>query len=892
MREVIRQFFSRDPWPHQMNGVLKVVDELKNYNAVTLCSATGAGKSDMMWALTQYYQSQGAKCLILTNRKMLTRQTMENAQAKNIGFGVRAASLAEHFDSSQDIQISSIQTEIARTINTTRWEPFDADYIFVDEGHLQASGESEKFLRSYLHRNRKVVGLSATPIGMSHLYPKLVVSGSPSECLACGSHVRAVIKAPFEFDLSRVGRVKTGEFNVGDIRKYVWSQQIVGRIIDEWRSENPEQRPTLVFAPCVETSIGLVNDFLEAGVKAAHIDAKKVQIGDKSYTDSDGTLRQEIMESWKAGDIKVICNRFVLREGIDLPQMYHLILACPMGSIKTYLQSTGRVIRYSKETPHHVLITDHAGCLDDQTEVLTKDGWKGMGMVNVGDEVAAFDMQSESISWQRANTTHVRGLEPWEKMYAASGPMVDIRVTWNHRMVQKKRGHCSAGPTWSVPYSFMSAEDFSSESGRFKIPISGLQEFPGLDLTDSEIELLGWWITDGSLDKSDMTISQSKHKPCFSRLEECIKECGFDYTFSEYTYDDKPCSKRPGVVWKMNSPSVRYRIPRGTSKSQPKAGWDRISVFLDKDISPLLDAMTARQFEFFLFGIHCGDGDQKKPADKGVYRITKGNKKFIDNLQSMCVRRGYKCNVSVTHEDGFEPKYNANIQRKDSVIVFGRSGVEKNTSLTLSAPKSGGEKVWCVSNDLETLVIRRNGKVCIIGNSYYRFGGGPNRDRNWEEMYYQTSAQIEKKIREQAEKNPSNDPIVCPYCNTARHAGMPSCPAPPFGCGRESGRQGRKIIQSNGQLRLMTGPNFKPPRVRAPSSADQTRWDSLYYRSKNSQSSRAMNFNQLKGAFYRQYGYQPPEGLLRMPKDEATWSRKVRDVPSSSLRSIYDTEQS
>jgi|JI9StandDraft_1071089.scaffolds.fasta_scaffold02639_10 superfamily II DNA or RNA helicase len=537
MREVMRQFFSRDPWPHQMNGVLKVVDELKNYNAVTLCSATGAGKSDMMWALTQYYQSQGAKCLILTNRKMLTRQTMENAQAKNIGFGVRAASLAEHFDSSQDIQISSIQTEIARTINTTRWEPFDADYIFVDEGHLQASGESEKFLRSYLHRNRKVVGLSATPIGMSHLYPKLVVSGSPSECLACGSHVRAVIKAPFEFDLSRVGRVKTGEFNVGDIRKYVWSQQIVGRIIDEWRSENPEQRPTLVFAPCVETSIGLVNDFLEAGVKAAHIDAKKVQIGDKSYTDSDGTLRQEIMESWKAGDIKVICNRFVLREGIDLPQMYHLILACPMGSIKTYLQSTGRVIRYSKETPHHVLITDHAG-------------------------------------------------------------------------------------------------------------------------------------------------------------------------------------------------------------------------------------------------------------------------------------------------------------------------------------------------------------------NYWRWGGGPNRDRNWEEMYYQTSAQIEKKIREQAESNPGNDPIICPYCNTARHAGMPSCPAPPYGCGREAGRQGKKIIQSNGQLKVVTGPNVKAPKVRAPNSADQTRWDGLYFRSRNSQSSRAMNFNQLKGAFYRQYGYQPPEGLLRMPKDEATWSRKVRDVPSSSLRSIYDAEQS
>lgn len=536
MQEALRPYFSRDPWPHQINGVAKVIEELRTFNAVTLCSATGAGKSDMMWAMAQYYQSQGAKCLILTNRKMLTYQTMLNAQAKGIGFGVRAASLAEHFDASQDIQISSIQTEIARTINTNRWEPFDADFIFVDEGHLQASGESEKFLRSYLHRNRKIVGLSATPVGMSHLYPRLVVSGKPSECLSCGSHVRAIIKAPFEFDLSKVRRVKTGEYHVGDIKKHVWSQQVVGKIIDEYRIENPDQRPTLVFAPCVESSIGLTMDFMEHGIKAAHIDANKVQIGNNSYTDADGSLRQEVLESWKQGDIKVICNRFVLREGIDLPQMYHLILACPMGSIKTYLQSTGRVIRYSSETPDHVLITDHAG-------------------------------------------------------------------------------------------------------------------------------------------------------------------------------------------------------------------------------------------------------------------------------------------------------------------------------------------------------------------NYWRWNGGPNRDRNWEEMYFQSEAQIEKTIREKAEKDPQQDPVVCPYCGTVRHPGVPSCPAPPFGCGKESRSRGKVIVQPSGELRRVTGPNFRPPRTRAPSSADQQRWDSLYWRSKNSNSTRSMNFNQLKAAFYRQFGYYPPTNLLRMPKDEATWSRKVNLTEPSALRNTHDVNQ-
>lgn len=365
MSEEFLKYFSRQPWPHQLNGAAKVVEALGTYNAVTLCSATGAGKSDVMWALVQYYRSKGAKCLILTNRRMLTRQTLTNANNKGIDCGVRAATLADHYNPNLDVQISSIQTEIARTVKTNRWETFDADIVLVDESHLQARGSAEKFLRGYLHRSAKVVGLSATPVGLSHLYPQLVVSGKPSECLACGAHVKATIKAPFEFDLSKVQRVKSGysagEFSVSDVNKYVWSQQVVGRIVENWFLDNPERRPTMAFGPCVSSSLWLMNSFVAAGVSAAHIDANKVHVGDKPYTDPDGNIRDEVLEKWKAGEIKVLCNRFVFREGIDLPQMYHLILATPMGSIKTYLQSTGRVIRYSPETPDRVLITDHGG---------------------------------------------------------------------------------------------------------------------------------------------------------------------------------------------------------------------------------------------------------------------------------------------------------------------------------------------------------------------------------------------------------------------------------------------------------------------------------------------------------------------------------------------------
>src|SRR5690606_4379537 len=151
---------------------------------------------------------------------------------------------------------------------------------------------------------------------------------------------------------------------VGDVMKTVWPQAIVGNIIEEWTKANLGQRQTLVFAPCVKSSIGLAMAFTARGYSAAHIDGMNVWYDGEERRDPTGQYRNEIMDMWDAGEIKVLSNRFVLREGIDRPSIYHLILACPVGSLKTYLQMVGRVIRWSPETADRVLITDHGGsCL-------------------------------------------------------------------------------------------------------------------------------------------------------------------------------------------------------------------------------------------------------------------------------------------------------------------------------------------------------------------------------------------------------------------------------------------------------------------------------------------------------------------------------------------------
>lgn len=66
------------------------------------------------------------------------------------------------------------------------------------------------------------------------------------------------------------------------------------------------------------------------------------------------------MDGSRAGEIKVVCNRFVLREGIDMPWVEHGILATVFGSLQTHLQSGGRLLRACPGKAR-ATVQDHGG---------------------------------------------------------------------------------------------------------------------------------------------------------------------------------------------------------------------------------------------------------------------------------------------------------------------------------------------------------------------------------------------------------------------------------------------------------------------------------------------------------------------------------------------------
>ena len=348
----------------------------------------------------------------------------------------------------------------------------------------------------------------------------------------------------------------------------------------------------------------------------------------------------------------------------------------------------------------------HEQCLDDATEILTPFGFKKRGEIVVGDSVAGFDLATGSVDWTPAERVVDRQLAVGEQMFALRQPGMDLRVTGGHRMVYRSgvgKNHKRLSK-WGVT----TAQDLATRSQFYHIPVAGKQHAKGVPLTDDEIRFLGWFCTDGSFNplSGTLTVCQNENSPFKDEIEHCLTSCGFHFTVNKITKNSQ---------WKRSAPLLRFCVPKFGPKApgylKSNKGWNRLAQYLDKDLSPLLEDMDERQLALFLEAVDMGDGS----TDSGnfvqaTYRITSGRRAFVDRLQSLCVRRGWRANIA----DLPSGNWLLHVKPMGYRSVAGTSQKDRSKlTLCVSTP---GERVWCVSNRLGTLVVRRNGKTAIVGN--------------------------------------------------------------------------------------------------------------------------------------------------------------------------------
>lgn len=347
-------------WPHQQRGLEATFRAIES-GEKRLCftSPTGGGKSRCMFEMIDYAQRHDWPVVLYATRNMLIEQLMKSMDDYGIDYGVRASEMWEHENLDARIQIASVPTERSRVFQRKQRNLHHAKLVLWDEAHMQKAATAEKIFQHHGDAGAVNIGLTATPLGISHLYDKLIIAGVNSELRKCGAHLPCKVYAPDEPDLRKVKRSKTGEFQIGEQKYKIWTQTIIGRVVDYYNRLNPERKPTILFAPGVKESMWFVDQLEAAGIRAAHIDGNNVYQDGEEFPSSPDK-RQQVVKDLRAGRIDVICNRFVLREGIDIPELYHCILATPIGSLLSYLQTVGRVLR-NHSSLDHVVIQDHGG---------------------------------------------------------------------------------------------------------------------------------------------------------------------------------------------------------------------------------------------------------------------------------------------------------------------------------------------------------------------------------------------------------------------------------------------------------------------------------------------------------------------------------------------------
>lgn len=648
--------------PYQQEAREKIHEEWDTGRRKTLLVLpTGCGKTLVFSKVAEDQVRAGDRVLILAHRGELLDQARDKLlKATGLRCAVEKAE-ESCVGSWYRVVIGSIQS----LMREKRLNQFPSDYfgtIIVDEAHHVLS---EGYLNVLHHFDgARVLGVTATAdrgdmrnlgqyfesLAYEYTLPKAIREG-----YLCPIKAQTI---PLKLDLSGVG-IQNGDFRAGDLGTALdpYLYQIADEMANYCRG-----RKTVVFLPLVKTSQKFRDILNSRGFRAAEVNG-------------DSKDRAEVLQDFAAGAYDVLCNSMLLTEGWDCPSVDCIVVLRPTKVRALY-------------------------CLDEQTEVLTREGWKTD--VDIGEEVLAFDPETGASRFMPAIAKVRRRLASDECFYHLQGQSSDIRVTDRHRMLYDNKRRTG--------WKFKDAKELAKLKDGVYLPVSGHGAFQGVPLTDAELTFIGWVMTDGCINplNGQITITQGQQQTTFcDEIEQCIKECGFKF--------GKQIRKRTAEETHFNAHGhlCVWTISKGKPRGRDKhlSGWGRLERWISKDLSPALFDMTEYQFTVMLEAINHGDG-HKSQWDS--YHIGKGNRVFIERLQIMAIQRGYRASVSVERNNEVRKcdLWTLHVKKQEYVHVGSRFGPHAKWE---EEPHSD-EMCWCVQNEMGTLFTRRNGKVAIVGN--------------------------------------------------------------------------------------------------------------------------------------------------------------------------------
>ncbi|ECB9366302.1 DEAD/DEAH box helicase [Listeria monocytogenes] len=291
----------------------------------------GAGKSVILSEIIRMTTHNKNHVLFLVHRKELIDQ-------------IRNTLIMNEVDMSY-VKLGMVQT-IVRRLNKTS-EP---SLIIIDESHHVLANSYKKIIHHF--SKAKVVGFTATPVringgGLGDINDTLIEKVNVKWLIENQFLAHYKYYAPEIVQTETLNVKRTGEFDMTSLDDQFNKRMIWGDVIKHYQKlANGEQ--AILYASSIYQSEKMAASFEQVGITAAHIDGKTPK-----------TERDHIIQQFRNGDIKVLCNLDLIGEGFDVPDCSTVIMLRPTQSLSLYIQQSMRGMRYRPGKTS--IIIDHVG---------------------------------------------------------------------------------------------------------------------------------------------------------------------------------------------------------------------------------------------------------------------------------------------------------------------------------------------------------------------------------------------------------------------------------------------------------------------------------------------------------------------------------------------------
>ena len=326
-----QQLMMQQVWAEWSAGLRRILMQL----------ATGAGKTVLFAACANEFTCKGEGVLVLAHREELLIQAKDKLEAIT-GYQVGLIKAGYKENSSCLIQVASVASLNHRMLPK-------ASLVIVDEAHHSVSDSWQRIINHYAQAY--ILGVTATPAridgqGFKFIYDKLIVGESVKWLIDRGylSEFK-LFAAPKAIKTTGV-RTTGGDYNVRELALAINTSLVMGDLLDAWR-QFAYRKKTVVFAVNVEHSMAIALAYLEAGIRAEHLD------GNTPLAE-----RQAILERFRTGETLILCNCGIVSEGFDVPTVEAIQCVRPTKSLILWLQMMGRALRPYPGKEHAILI-DH-----------------------------------------------------------------------------------------------------------------------------------------------------------------------------------------------------------------------------------------------------------------------------------------------------------------------------------------------------------------------------------------------------------------------------------------------------------------------------------------------------------------------------------------------------